>query len=87
MKCVMEIMQAEDNYNIYIRRVNINMSIYSELEALYVERGEVKAKRDLLLAEQGYNDEEFEDVDYELYIIERAIDELEWKIYIMNGGH
>ncbi len=63
------------------------MSIYSELEAFYVERGEIKARRDKLLEERGYDDEEFERVDYELYTIERAIDELEWKIYIMNGGH
>ena len=62
-------------------------NIVSELEAFYVERSELKAKRDKLLEERGYDDEEFESVDYELYTIERAIDELEWKIYIMNGGH
>ena len=63
------------------------VELEADLEALYVERGEVKARRDLILRERGYNDDEFIELDDELYIIERAIDELEWKLYIMNGGH
>ena len=65
----------------------MSTSVASELEALYVERGEIKARRDKVIEEYGYDNEEFYSVDYDLYTIERAIDELEWKLYIMNGGH
>ena len=64
------------------------MSIYSELEGLYVERGELEAQLRKLDDEgKTYsNDEEYTKLDDELYIVNKAIDELEWKEYISNGG-
>ena len=64
------------------------MSIYSELEGLYVERGELEAQLRKLDDEgKTYsNDEEYTRLDDELYIVNKAIDELEWKEYISNGG-
>lgn len=75
------------------------MSIYSELEGLYVERAELIARRDNIIEERGYNSAELEyiyrDLDYtdelvmiddDLYIVERAIDEIEWTLYLDNLG-
>ncbi len=64
------------------------MSIYSELEGLYVERGELEAQLRKLDAEgKTYGvDEEYTRLDDELYIVNKAITELEWKEYISNGG-
>lgn len=75
------------------------MSIYSELEGLYVERAEIIARRDKIIEERGYNSAELEyiyrDLDYtdelvilddDLYIVQRAIDEIEWKIELERLG-
>ena len=75
------------------------MSIYSELEGLYVERAEIIARRDKIIKERGYNSAELEyiyrDLDYtdelvvlddDLYIVQRAIDEIEWKIELERLG-
>lgn len=75
------------------------MSIYSELEGLYVERAEIIARRERIIEERGYNSAELEyiykDLDYtdelivledDLYIVQRAIDEIEWTLYLEGLG-
>lgn len=75
------------------------MSIYSELEGLYVERGELIARRDKIIEERGYNSAELEyiyrDLDYtdelvilddDLYIVQRAINEIEWSLELERLG-
>lgn len=60
----------------------------NELEGLYVERAELEAQLRKLDAEgKTYGaDEEYTRLDDDLYIVNKAIDELEWKEYIANGG-
>ena len=76
------------------------MSIYSELEGLYVERAEIIARRDKIIEERGYNSAELEyiyrDLDYtdelvvlddNLYTVQRAIDEIEWSLELERLGY
>lgn len=76
------------------------MSIYSELEGLYVERAEIIARRDKIIEERGYNSAELEyiyrDLDYtdelvilddDLYIVQKAIDEIEWSLELERLGY
>lgn len=69
------------------------VELEADLEALYVERAELEAQRDILAKERGYDKmsqeeyqaaydkldyyDDYENVDYELYIVNRAIDEIE----------
>jgi hypothetical protein len=75
------------------------MSIYSKLEGLYVERAEIIARRDKIIEERGYNGAELEyiyrDLDYtdelvvlddDLFIVQRAIDEIEWSLELERLG-
>lgn len=74
----------------------------NELEALYVERAEVEARIEQIKQERGYDKmsdtqysnvvnsldyyDEYVQLDDQLYIITRAIDELEWQEYVAEGG-
>lgn len=69
------------------------VELEADLEALYVERAELEAQRDIIAKERGYDKmsqeeyqaaydkldyyDDYENVDYELYIVNRAIDEIE----------
>lgn len=69
------------------------VELEADLEALYVERAELEAQRDIIAKERGYDKmsqeeyqaaydkldyyDDYESVDYELYIVNRAIDEIE----------
>lgn len=55
--------------------INRRVELEADLEALYVERAELEAQRDN------------ESVDYELYIVNRAIDEIEDAIARERGGY
>lgn len=78
------------------------VELETELEALYVERGELRAQRDIIAVQRGYDKmsqeefqaaydkldcyDEYESVDYELYVVERAIDEIEHALYVERLG-
>lgn len=69
------------------------VELEADLEALYVERGELESQRDIIAKDRGYDKmsqeefqaaydkldyyDDYESVDYELYIVNRAIDEIE----------
>lgn len=73
--------------------IDRRVELEADLEALYIERGELEAQRDIIAKERGYDKmsqeeyqaaydkldyyDDYENVDYELYIVNRAIDEIE----------
>lgn len=79
------------------------VELEAELEALYVERAELEAQRDIIAKERGYDKmteeeyqaaydkldyyDDYESVDYELYVVNRAIDEIEDAIARERGGY
>lgn len=83
--------------------INRRVELEADLEALYIERGELRAARDIIARERGYDkmsqeefkaaydeldcEDEYESIDYELYTVERAIDEIEHALYVERLGY
>lgn len=84
-------------------KVDRIVELEADLEALYVERGELRAQRDIIAVKRGYDKmsqeefqaaydeldcyDEYESIDYELYTVERAIDEIEHTLYVERLGY
>lgn len=73
--------------------------IRSELKLLYKELEELWARKQEIIKERGYNKDDLDDIynsldhtdeliviDDDIYVIKRAISELEWKLYINRIG-